>query len=236
VNYGIQNESREYRDARESLLKDEHELVDKVKSVAERRRNLPLGGELKEDYVFQWAIDGKVGKSVKFSELFAEKDTLLLYSSQPFHITPDARRDLFHAAMFKSGLIHRTKNASAQRAERRSLTAGSLSSPQRHDEARSPPLRACCAHAENDQATAAPPTSAMKFCRRRRPKRLEASLTMKLPRRVSTRSDVDHAPSRPRGDVGPAQHTRRDYEEGAPSSSRWPMPATAERHAASSLI
>jgi hypothetical protein len=128
------------------------------------------------------------------------------------------------------------KNASAQRAERRSLTAGSLSSPQRHDDARSPPLRACCAHAENDQATAAPPTSAMKFYRRRRPKRLEASLTMKLPRRVSTRSDVDHAPSRPRGDVGPAQHTRRDYEEGAPSSSRWPMPATAERHAASSLI
>ena len=41
------NESREYRDARDSLLKDEQELVDKVKSVAERRRNLPPGGELK---------------------------------------------------------------------------------------------------------------------------------------------------------------------------------------------
>jgi len=50
------NESREYRVARDSLLKDEQELVDKVKSVAERRRNLPLGGELKEDYVFQWAV------------------------------------------------------------------------------------------------------------------------------------------------------------------------------------
>ena len=74
------NESREYRDARDSLLKDEQELVDKVKSVAERRRNLPLGGQLKEDYVFQWANDGKVGKSVKFSELFADKNTLLLYS------------------------------------------------------------------------------------------------------------------------------------------------------------
>jgi len=35
------NESREYRDARDSLLKDEQELIDKVKSVAERRRNLP---------------------------------------------------------------------------------------------------------------------------------------------------------------------------------------------------
>src|SRR3989442_1357345 len=74
------NESREYRDARKSLLKDEQELVDKVKSVAERRRNLPPGGQLKEDYVFQWANDGKVGKSVKFSELFADKNTLLLYS------------------------------------------------------------------------------------------------------------------------------------------------------------
>src|ERR1700716_2809373 len=74
------NESREYREARESLLKDEQELVDKVKSVAEKRRNLPPGGQLKEDYVFQWANDGKVGKSVKFSELFGDKNTLLLYS------------------------------------------------------------------------------------------------------------------------------------------------------------
>src|SRR2546430_7003189 len=74
------NESRDYRDARESLLKDEQELVDKVRSVAEKRRKLPPGGQLKEDYVFQWANDGKVGKSVKFCELFADKNTLLLYS------------------------------------------------------------------------------------------------------------------------------------------------------------
>ena len=74
------NESREYRDARDSLLRDEQELIDKVKSVAEKRRNLPPGGQLKEDYVFQWANDGKVGKSVKFSELFSDKNTLLLYS------------------------------------------------------------------------------------------------------------------------------------------------------------
>jgi predicted dithiol-disulfide oxidoreductase (DUF899 family) len=74
------NESREYRDARDSLLKDEKELVDKVKALAAKRRTLPLGGELKEDYVFQWANDGKVGKSVKFSELFGDKNTLLLYS------------------------------------------------------------------------------------------------------------------------------------------------------------
>jgi len=74
------NESRAYREAREALAKDEHELVDKVRSVAEKRRKLPPGGQLKEDYVFEWANDGKVGKSVRFSELFADKNTLLLYS------------------------------------------------------------------------------------------------------------------------------------------------------------
>jgi predicted dithiol-disulfide oxidoreductase (DUF899 family) len=74
------NESKEYREARDLLLKEEQELVDKVKSVAERRRKLPPGGLLKEDYVFQWANDGKVGKSVKFSELFGDKNSLLLYS------------------------------------------------------------------------------------------------------------------------------------------------------------
>lgn len=74
------NESRQYRDARDALLKDEQELVDKVKAVAAKRRSLPRGGELKEDYVFQWANDGKVGQRVKFSELFGDKNTLLLYS------------------------------------------------------------------------------------------------------------------------------------------------------------
>ena len=74
------NESREYRDAREALLKEEQELIDKTKSVAARRRELPRGGQLKEDYVLQWANDGKVGKRVKFSELFGDKNTLLLYS------------------------------------------------------------------------------------------------------------------------------------------------------------
>ena len=59
------------------MLRDEKELVAKVKSVAERRRTLPPGGELKEDYVFQWANDGKVGQRVKFSELFGDKSTLL---------------------------------------------------------------------------------------------------------------------------------------------------------------
>lgn len=53
------DESHEYRDARNSLLKDEQELVDKAKSVAEKRPTLPPGGQLKEDYVFQVPTMGK---------------------------------------------------------------------------------------------------------------------------------------------------------------------------------
>ena len=74
------NESREYREARDALLKEEQALIDKARSVAARRRTLPLGGRLKEDYTFQWANDGKTGRPVRFSELFADKNTLLLYS------------------------------------------------------------------------------------------------------------------------------------------------------------
>src|SRR5262245_54619662 len=74
------NESKAYRDAREALRTEEQELLAKVKAVAAKRRTLPDGGQLKEDYVFQCANDGKVGQRVKFSELFGDKDTLLLYS------------------------------------------------------------------------------------------------------------------------------------------------------------
>ena len=74
------NESREYREARDALLQDERELVEKVKALAAKRRTLPRGGQLKEDYTFEWANDGRVGQSVRFSELFADKSTLLIYS------------------------------------------------------------------------------------------------------------------------------------------------------------
>jgi predicted dithiol-disulfide oxidoreductase (DUF899 family) len=74
------NESQAYRDARDALLKDEQALVEKTKAVAAKRRELPPGGRLKEDYVFQWASGGKLGTPVKFSALFGDKDTLILYS------------------------------------------------------------------------------------------------------------------------------------------------------------
>ena len=56
------NETREYREAREALLREEQDIVDKVKAVAEKRRRLPPGGLLQEDDAFQWATDGKVGQ------------------------------------------------------------------------------------------------------------------------------------------------------------------------------
>lgn len=74
------NETDAYREARDSLLRDEQALIEKVKAVSAKRRALPLGGELKEDYVLQWAVDGKVCQEVKFSELFGDKNSLLIYS------------------------------------------------------------------------------------------------------------------------------------------------------------
>ncbi len=74
------NESQAYRKARTALLKDEQELIAKTKAVAAKRRKLPLGGKLKDDYVFERANEGRVGQRVKFSKLFGNHDTLLLYS------------------------------------------------------------------------------------------------------------------------------------------------------------
>jgi len=87
------NENQAYRDARDALLKDEQELVDKVKALAAKRRALPLGGELKQDYVFERANNGKVGERVKFSALFEDKQSLMIYS---LHV----RAQLGHALLF----------------------------------------------------------------------------------------------------------------------------------------
>ncbi len=74
------NESADYRSARDELLEEERALIEKVKSVAELRRKLPPGGRLKEDYRLTWATDDKLGQEVRFSELFGDKKTLLIYS------------------------------------------------------------------------------------------------------------------------------------------------------------
>jgi predicted dithiol-disulfide oxidoreductase (DUF899 family) len=75
------NESVAYRRARNALLEDEIKLRRQIERVAHKRRALPTGGELNEDYVFE--ARGGDGKptSVRLSELFApDKDTLAIYS------------------------------------------------------------------------------------------------------------------------------------------------------------
>ena len=74
------NESDEYRRARDELLAAEIELRVRIEDVAEQRRRLPLGGRVKEDYVFD-APDGVGGRRpVRLSELFDEgKNTLFMY-------------------------------------------------------------------------------------------------------------------------------------------------------------
>jgi predicted dithiol-disulfide oxidoreductase (DUF899 family) len=74
------NESAEYRTARDALLKEEQALVDHVKALAAKRRALPLGGKLKQDYVFERANEGRVGEAARFSELFGDRPSLILYS------------------------------------------------------------------------------------------------------------------------------------------------------------
>ena len=75
------NESSAYRTARNALLEQEMELRRQIERVAAKRRALPEGGELKEDYVFQAADQDGRALSVKLSELFAPgKDSLAVYS------------------------------------------------------------------------------------------------------------------------------------------------------------
>ncbi len=69
------NESAEYRKARNELLVEEIELRRHMERVAAKRRALPPGGEVATDYRF----DGEKGP-VRLSELFGDKDTLIVYS------------------------------------------------------------------------------------------------------------------------------------------------------------
>lgn len=69
------NESEDYRRARDALLAEEIELRRHIERVARQRRALPPGGVVPKDYRF----DGENGP-VSFSELFGDKDTLIVYS------------------------------------------------------------------------------------------------------------------------------------------------------------
>lgn len=77
ANNGVRfpNESADYRRARDALLAEEIELRRHIERVAQQRRELPPGGVLPKDYTFE-GEDGPV----HFSDLFAGKQTLAIYS------------------------------------------------------------------------------------------------------------------------------------------------------------
>ena len=71
------NESAEYRAARGELLEAEIALRRQTEAVAAQRRALPPGGKVPEDYVF---AEGDDARPVRLSQLFGDKQTLLVYS------------------------------------------------------------------------------------------------------------------------------------------------------------
>jgi predicted dithiol-disulfide oxidoreductase (DUF899 family) len=74
-------ESAEYRAARDRLLEQEIELRRMMEAVAAARRELPPGGVVPEDYVFQGTAADGTATDVRLSELFAPgKDSLMIYS------------------------------------------------------------------------------------------------------------------------------------------------------------
>ena len=83
-------ETSEYRAARDRLLEREIDLRRATEAVAETRRELPPGGAVPEDYVFDTAgADGKP-TTVRLSELFAPgRDALVVYS----YMFPRSSRD-----------------------------------------------------------------------------------------------------------------------------------------------
>lgn len=78
-------ETEEYRQARDELLQAELDLRRRTEETAALRRQLPLGGEVPQDYLFEEGSadleDRETVTTVRLSQLFApDKDTLLLYN------------------------------------------------------------------------------------------------------------------------------------------------------------
>ena len=90
------NESAEYRRVRNALLEEEMALRRQVECVATRRRALPPGGVVPEDYRF----DGAAGP-VTLSKLFGGKETLAVYS---FMFGPERERPCPGCTHFLDGL------------------------------------------------------------------------------------------------------------------------------------
>jgi predicted dithiol-disulfide oxidoreductase (DUF899 family) len=87
TNVSFPGESAEYRAARDRLLEREAELRHAMEAVAAARRELPPGGPVPEDFVFERPAPDRSPTPMRISELFAPgRDTLLIYS---FLFAPD---------------------------------------------------------------------------------------------------------------------------------------------------
>ena len=74
-------ESAKDREARYRLLQQEIELRRAMEDVAQARRQLPLGGIVPQDYLFQGSGPDGSPAGIRLSELFAPgKDSLVIYS------------------------------------------------------------------------------------------------------------------------------------------------------------
>jgi predicted dithiol-disulfide oxidoreductase (DUF899 family) len=81
VSLTFPGESAEYRAARNQLLEQEIELRRAMEAVAAARRELPPGGAVPEDYVFEEAGADGAPSEVRLSELLAPgKDSLVIYN------------------------------------------------------------------------------------------------------------------------------------------------------------
>jgi predicted dithiol-disulfide oxidoreductase (DUF899 family) len=78
--YRFPNESDDYRARRDELLEMENDLRAQVEAVAQKRRELPLGGRLKEAYRFECVGQNGNVRQVAFEELFGKHRSLLLYT------------------------------------------------------------------------------------------------------------------------------------------------------------
>jgi predicted dithiol-disulfide oxidoreductase (DUF899 family) len=92
VSLTFPGESAEYRAARDRLLEQEIELRRAMEAVAAARRELPPGGVVPDDYVFQGAAADGGPTDVRLSELFSPgMDSLVIYSFM-FPRAPDDDR------------------------------------------------------------------------------------------------------------------------------------------------
>ncbi len=83
-NQRFPGETDAYREARDRLIEAEVELRRHAEDVAGLRRGLPLGGKLKEDYIFDEGAadleDRATVKQTRFSDLFeGNKNSLVIY-------------------------------------------------------------------------------------------------------------------------------------------------------------